>query len=366
MSEPAAAEPMRLVRDGAVGEQREVLFRGDRAVAIRILRDSDAGRRARWGEAYAARVRSVDARRRGAFLDLGLSGEQGFLPLDARGQARRGAGPARPVRDGEAVTVSVVREAARGKSPVLTLLDEPAAQAPAFLGAHDSNRAIAEAAPADPATRAEIEAAIEDALSPLAPLPGGGVLRIEPTAALVAIDVDAGARQGQRDPERFALELNIAAAKEVARQVRLRSLGGIIAVDFVSMRTQGARKTLEAAVKEAFAADPWGVQAAPLSRFGVMELSRPQLVTPLHELFRDADGRPNVEACGLKLLREIEREARVARGREVIATASPEVAAWLDGGAIPWREALSQRAGPRWRIQAEAGRARDAFDVRAV
>src|SRR6185436_21011282 len=108
------------------------------------------------------------------------------------------------------------------------------------------------AKPASSEMRERLDALVEESLSLTAPIPGGGALTIEPTAALVAIDVDAGGRQGSGDPERFALDLNIAAAGEAARQIRLRNLAGLIAIDFVSMRAKSHAKQLEEAVRAAF------------------------------------------------------------------------------------------------------------------
>src|SRR5262245_29692396 len=104
--------------DGAIGETREALVEDGRVVALRVVRSSDEGRRARWGEVYAARVTRVDKRRRGAFVELGLKEEQGFLPLDSDGRAQRGRVAA---TEGARVVVEVTREGARGKSPVLRL-----------------------------------------------------------------------------------------------------------------------------------------------------------------------------------------------------------------------------------------------------
>jgi Ribonuclease G/E len=191
------------------------------------------------------------------------------------------------------------------------------------------------------------------------------VLTIEPTSALVAIDVDAGARAGSGDPDRFALELNVAAAREAARQIRLRSLGGVIAIDFVSLRSKSHLRTLEDAVREAFAGDPWSIQFAGLSRFGVYELTRAQLRRPLHEQMREADGRLTVETVALMALRAIEREARAWSGRQIACTVAPEVKAWLDSAEIDWRAQLSGRIGMRWTIDAAPG-ARDRIDARAA
>lgn len=356
---------MEILRDAAVGETREILLKDGRAFALRVARASDAGRRARWGELYCARVVNVDQRRRGAYLDLGLKDDQGFLPLDKDGRARSGRERS-TLREGQGVVVSIGREAARAKNPVLDLLETGHdGEAPHLMERHESDADLAAIKPADSATRARIDAIIEDALARTAPIAGGGALTIEPTAALVAIDVDAGARGGSPDAERFAFDLNVAAAREAARQVRLRNLGGIIAIDFVTMRSKGHRSQVEAAVREAFAGDPWSVQLGGLSRFGVFELTRAQLRAPLHEQMRDADGRLSVETMALSALRAIEREARAVTGRQIACAVAPEVKAWLDAAIIDWRAELSGRIGMRWTIEQAPG-PRDKIDVRAL
>lgn len=349
--------------DGAIGETREALFEGGRAVALRVVRASDA--RPRWGEVYAARVASVDARRRGAFLDLG-EGRTAFLPLGQDGRALRGRERVR-LTEGAGVVVSITREAARAKNAVAALMQEAHPGAQGRLEQHESDASLDGAPAADAASRDRIDAAIEDALSRSAAIPGGGALTIEPTAALVAIDVDAGGRGGAGDPERFALNLDIAAAQEAARQIRLRGLGGVIAIDFVSLRTQAARRALEAAAKAAFAGDPWGVQIAPLSRFGVMEIARGQLMSPLHEVLCDADGRLSVETVALMALRAIEREGRASTGRRIAGLVAPDVLAWLESAsAPPWRAALTNKIGPRFTLEAKPGALRGHIDVRAL
>ncbi|MGE3142201.1 MAG: ribonuclease E/G [Hyphomonadaceae bacterium] len=358
--------------DGAIGETRQALVRGGRVIALRLLRASEEGARARWGEVYAARVLHVDRRRRGAFLDLGLKHDQGFLPLDPDGQGRLGRQRV-ALKEGQGVVVSIAREAARAKNPVVALtLDAHPGGASARLARHESDEALDGASPASAAVRARIDEAMEEALSAQAPIPGGGALTIEPTAALVAIDVDAGARAGEGDPEKFALSLNIAAAGEAARQVRLRSLGGLLALDFVSMRRAQSRALLEAAVKAAFAGDPWGVLLAPISRFGVIEAARAQLQAPLHERLCDGDGRLSAETIALQALRAIEREARAQPSRRIAAQVTPEIMAWLEAAPIAWRAALANRIGPRFAVEAVPAPAgaraamRERIDVRAL
>jgi ribonuclease E len=314
---------------------------------------------------YCARVREVDRRRRGAYLDLGLRDQQGFLPLGDDGRARIKRDRA-ALTEGAGVIVGVTREAARGKNPVVELhATGHDGEAPHRLDRHDVDEELVLAKPADAALRSKLDAAIEDALARTAPIPGGGALTIEPTAALVAIDVDAGGRAGSGDPEHFALDLNIAAAHEAARQIRLRNLAGLIAIDFVSMRPKSHAKQLEDSVRAAFADDPWSIQFGALSRFGVFDLARAQLRTPLHEQLRDADGRLSVETVALMALRAVEREARAQTGRQIACTVAPEVKAWLDAGEIDWRSELSNRIGMRWTIDA-APSPREKIDARAL
>ena len=360
------SEPLETWIDAAIGETREALVRNGKPIALRIARASDEGRRARWGELYCARVRDIDRRRRGAFLDLGLREQQGFLPLgdDGRTRIRR---ERVNLSEGQGVIVAVTREAARGKNPVVELRETGhEGEAPHRIARHEADDELLLAKPApDPQVRAKLDAAIEDALARTTPAPGGGMLTIDAVTALTAIDVDAGARQGSGDPDRFALDLNVAAAHEAARQIRLRNLGGVIAIDFVSMRAKSHLKQLEEAVRAAFADDPWSVQFGGLSKFGVYELARAQLRRPLHEQLRDADGRLSTETVALMALRAIEREGRSQTGRQIACTVSPEVKAWLDAAEIDWRAELSNRIGMRWRLDAQPG-PRERIDARAL
>lgn len=348
--------------DAAIGETRQVHVQNGRPYALVIWRWSDRGRRARWGEVYSARVRTVDVRRRGAFLDLGIE-EAGFARLDAAGQALVGGGRQLLV-EGQAVRAHVRREGARGKSPVVSI--EALSTASERLGCvawHEAESEAERAGAAESDVRERIDSVVEATLACTAPVPGGGILTIEPTAALVAIDVDAGDRAGSGDPERFAAALNVEAAHEALRQLRLRNLGGIVAIDFVSMRDRRGRGQVMDALRAAGAGDPWGVQIAPMSRFGVVELSRGQLCRPIAEVMCDANGLPSAETEALAMLRGVEREARLARGRPVIAVAGAETRAWLEAGVIDWRTALGGRIGPRWEVRDDPGLAPRAWRV---
>ena len=334
--------------DGAVGETRMALVRAGTPIALALWRASDVGRRARWGETYAARIASVDRRRRGAFVDLGLGAAMGFLPLDAKGGVRV-AGASVAIAEGQRGFATITREAVRAKSAVVEWRFDESADRPGFVARHRSDEPLLDAPAAAPDVRTALDEAFEAAADPQCLLPGGGRLIIEPTAALAAIDVDAADRPGPGDPERFALELNLAAAEEALRQIRLRDLGGLIAIDFVSMRTPAARDAVMTALKAN--KDPWGLAIAPMSRFGVVEIARPQLRRPLHEALSGASAR---ETTALAALRAIESAARAQAGRRVVLQVQPALEDWLQSAPFDWRDGLDRRIGRRWSMATNA------------
>lgn len=352
--------------DGAVGETRCVWIRGGRPAALRSIRWSDAGRRARLGEIYGARVLRVDLPRRGAFLDLGLKDEQGFLPLDRQNRARAAGGADMAVREGQLLLLEITREGARGKSPIGAPLPGQSAEKVGRIAANEEDHALLVAPPATSQMRARIDEVFEEALARQIPIPGGGLLIIEPTAALTAIDVDSGGRAGAGDAERFVRDLNIAAGREALRQLQLRNLGGLSVLDFVSMRRHDSRRELEEAMREAAKSDAWGCQLAPLSRFGLMELSRPQRLRPQHEIALGQDGAPSRETLALAVLRAMEREASASRGRAIAARVHTEIAKWLAGTDIGWREALTRRIGARFTLESDPEMDLARLDVRWV
>jgi Rne/Rng family ribonuclease len=115
---------------------------------------------------------------------------------------------------------------------------------------------------------------LEEALGPKVALGSGGSLIIEPTAALTAIDVNGAGKP---------IEVDLEAAREVARQLRLRRIGGIVVIDFVDLETKQERARLDAALRKAFAGDPAAVQIYPMSRLGLVELSRQRIGPSLAE-----------------------------------------------------------------------------------
>ena len=145
------------------------------------------------------------------------------------------------------------------------------------------------------------------------------------------------AARGRGNAAQLASQLNVSAAKEAARQVRLRGLGGIIAIDFVHMRGQPDRKAVEQAMRGAFKRDRAKVDVAPLSQFCVGELARQRRGRALSEFLRDDTGALSVETCALKALRRLQAEALSDRGRRQVLEVGPEVFAWLDADSIGWK-----------------------------
>lgn len=340
----------RILIEENIGETRAAVVDNGRVVELWLDRWSEAGQRVVEGEVYRGRVRRVEPALNAAFVDLGV-GPEGFLPF---GKAGRPKG----FHEGAAIGVRIAREAYAEKGPNLALAeagegDAPECVQPAPILAQRLVKAWgeAEAVWADE-TDIDLDDEFEAALNPLAPIPGGGSLYIETTRAMTTIDVDADGRKGQGSPAQLAVALNTSAAKEAARQVRLRGLGGIIAIDFVHMRTQPDRKTVEQAMRGAFKRDRAKVDVAPLSQFGVGELARQRRGRSLREQMCDAGGRLSVESCALAGLRRLQGEAMSDRSRKQKLEVAPEVFAWLDADTIGWREALTGRIGPRFELMA--------------
>ena len=147
-----------------------------------------------------------------------------------------------------------------------------------------------------------IEEQLEAALAPEIALPGGGGLVIEPTEALVAIDVNMGGGGGRLPSEAAIFKTNMVAAREVARQIRLRNLAGLIAIDFISMRNKGNRRKLVDALRREVRGDPVRNDVLGMTPAGLIEITRQRAGRPLAAMFTQAQSRtpaalPESQAC---------------------------------------------------------------------
>jgi len=196
----------------------------------------------------------------------------------------------------------------------------------------------------------DVEDSIAAALDPVVPLPCGGRVTFEPTAALTAIDVDSGGASG--------IEANLQAVGVIARQLRLRNIAGQMVVDFVSGGGKGALFKLVAALKQAVARDPVATHVIGVTPLGLVEMTRERKGPSLAELTQERFQGANVDAVALAALRQLLAEVRHRPGRALGLVASPEVASALlwRPGAVAEAEA---RLGRKVAIRAEAGRRRD-------
>ncbi|MBN8542873.1 MAG: Rne/Rng family ribonuclease [Alphaproteobacteria bacterium] len=181
-----------------------------------------------------------------------------------------------------------------------------------------------------------VEEQLESMLEPQVRLRSGGYLIINPTEALISIDVNSGRSTSERNVEETALKTNLEAAHEIARQLRLRDLAGLIVIDFIDMNYGKNRRTIERAMKDALKKDRAKIQIARISMFGLMEMSRQRLRPSLAE----AMGQPcphckgsgyvhSVETVGIQIVRTLEKEAASGQFVTLRVTAYQEAALHL-------------------------------------
>ncbi|HRP94909.1 MAG TPA: Rne/Rng family ribonuclease [Rhodocyclaceae bacterium] len=185
-------------------------------------------------------------------------------------------------------------------------------------------------------SRFQIEHQIESAYSRQVNLPSGGAVVIDHTEALVSIDVNSGRATKGADIEETAFRTNLEAADEIARQLRLRDLGGLIVIDFIDMESQKNQREVENRLRDALRHDRARVQTAKISRFGLLELSRQRLRPALAETSYIPCPRCNgtghirsTESSALHILRILEEEAMKENTGAVHVQVPVDVATFL-------------------------------------
>jgi ribonuclease E len=185
-------------------------------------------------------------------------------------------------------------------------------------------------------SRFQIEHQIESAYSRGVALPSGGAIVIDHTEALVAIDVNSARATRGGDIEETAFRTNLEAAEEVARQLRLRDLGGLIVIDFIDMESQRNQREVENRLRDALKYDRARVQIGKISRFGMMELSRQRLQASLEETAHISCPRCSgtgfirgTESTALHVLRIIQEEAMKENTGAVHAQVPVDVSSFL-------------------------------------
>jgi ribonuclease G len=182
----------------------------------------------------------------------------------------------------------------------------------------------------------DIESEIRDLFKARVELPTGGSLIIQPTEALVSIDVNTGRYTGKKDPEKTILRTNLEAAREIARQIRLRDIGGIIVCDFIDMETRSNREKVLQELRTHLGRDRARTKALAVSELGLVEMTRQRVRPSLwHSMTTDcptcaASGRVfTPEVVTRRLERALKRAGHEHRERQLTVRLHPEVALYL-------------------------------------
>ena len=184
--------------------------------------------------------------------------------------------------------------------------------------------------------RYQVEAQLDEIHSPRIELKSGGYVVINPTEALVSIDVNSGRATKERNIEETAVKTNLEAATETARQLRLRDLGGLIVIDFIDMEEAKHRRQIERCLKEAMKRDRARIRLGKISAFGLLEMSRqrmrPSLIEASSESCPHCTGTGVIRSTAstsLHVLRAIEEEGARKRSAEINVVVPTEVALYL-------------------------------------
>src|SRR4030081_324733 len=200
-------------------------------------------------------------------------------------------------------------------------------------------------------TRFQIESQIESAYAHKVQLPSGGSIVIDYTEALVSIDINSARATRGSDIETTALNTNLEAADEIARQLRIRDIGGLIVIDFIDMESTKNQREVEDRLRDAVKMDRARIQIGRLSRFGLLEMSRQRLRPSLGESSHIVCPRcvgigsiRSIESLTLSILRLIGEELRKDRTARVIAQVPVDVATYLFNEKREWLRTLEDKA----------------------
>lgn len=218
--------------------------------------------------------------------------------------------------------------------------------------------------------RYKVESQISDIGRPSVTLRSGGYLVINPTEALVSIDVNSGRATRERHIEETALKTNLEAAEEVARQLRLRDLGGLIVIDFIDMEDRRNNRKVEQKLKQALSNDRARIQVGRISSFGLLELSRqrlnPSLTEAQFEQCPHCVGTGTVRTqdfAAISFLRALEEEGIKGRASEVAATLPDAVALYILNHKSQMLADIEARYGLRVHIRTSDDMPRSEFQI---
>ncbi len=221
--------------------------------------------------------------------------------------------------------------------------------------------------------RYQVESQIDEIHNPTVHLKSGGYIVINPTEALVSIDVNSGRATKGRHIEETAMKTNLEAAEEIARQLRLRDQGGLVVIDFIDMEDRRNNRLVERKLRDAMAGDRARIQLGRISAFGLLELSRqrlhPSLVETNFETCKHCSGVGvvrTVETTAVMVQRAIEEEALRGRASELRVSVPTEIALYLFNHKREMISLLEKRYNLRVFINADDKLLKPNFHIEAV
>ncbi|MGA7711554.1 MAG: Rne/Rng family ribonuclease [Rhizomicrobium sp.] len=219
----------------------------------------------------------------------------------------------------------------------------------------------------------DLEADIEGLSNTRVALSSGGWITIEGTEALTAVDVNSGSFTHSPGLEDTGLAINLEAARELGRQIRLRGIGGLIVVDFMHMEEAEHMDRVLEVLLQSLTKDGVPVTISPMSQFGLVEITRKRVREPLvalqgeecpacsgHGLVRRAD------VVAMDVLRRVQASARATPGQAICVHAAPDVVRWIEEQGESLRLALAQKGAARVSFEADKTYSRERFDVATV
>ncbi|MEM6474311.1 MAG: Rne/Rng family ribonuclease, partial [Planctomycetota bacterium] len=259
---------------------------------------------------------------------------------------------------------------------ILVDAEDPYEQAKEFIESvmpHNANKLKRYSDPVPLFTRYQIESQIETAYAHSVSLPSGGSIVIDITEALISIDINSARATKGADIETTAFNTNLEAADEIARQLRLRDLGGLVVIDFIDMNASKNQREVENRLRAAVKADRARIQIGKISRFGLLEMSRqrlsPSLGESTHQVCPRCDGMGvfrSIESLALAILRVLGEEARKERTSKVIAQLPVDVATYLFNEKRDWVQKLEARHGTQFILCANAAFQTPKYEIRRV
>ena len=222
-------------------------------------------------------------------------------------------------------------------------------------------------------SRYQIESRIEGAFDHSVRLPSGGSIVIDHTEALVSIDINSARATRGSDIEQTAFQTNLEAADEIARQLRLRDIGGLIVIDFIDMTPVRNQREVEQRLRDALEMDRARIQLGKISRFGLLEMSRqrlrPSLGESSHQVCPRCNGRGhirNTESLAVSVLRLLAGEAMKEHTGRVVAALPVEVATYLLNEKRAALRDIEQKSGVELLVVPDPGKESPDYTIERV